>query len=53
MAGLLGRFGSVLFRVSLLIPLVLSLISGILVSVTLSSGSSPGNLEDLAMFKVP
>ncbi|EQL03882.1 Actin cortical patch SUR7/pH-response regulator PalI [Ophiocordyceps sinensis CO18] len=52
MAGLLGRFGSVLFRVSLLIPLVLSLISGILVSVTLSSGSSPGNLEDLAMFKL-
>lgn len=49
---LVERFSPLFVRVVLLVPLVLSLISAVLTAVTVAAGTSPGSLEELAIFKV-
>ncbi|KJZ80132.1 hypothetical protein HIM_00846 [Hirsutella minnesotensis 3608] len=48
----MGMMGGIVLRVALLIPLAMSLIAGILSAVVVSSGTSPGAGEDMAIFKI-
>ncbi|KAF4506560.1 hypothetical protein G6O67_006631 [Ophiocordyceps sinensis] len=52
MSRLLDGVSGLLLRAALLVPLVLFLITGILTAVTTSSGTKPGTLQHLAIFKL-